>query len=488
MTSSEKRVFVNLNLLLSLSKKAPSTALKTRNWMKASATYREIPENEACDDRIERRIGYALESKPRAVLMPRLPPKAILARLPSTAMSCHAWIRCLLTLILVVTTSAISWNNTSDALEILDGLLKTHDRRATPTHNLESLKVQSAKTVFSIGIPTTVSIEMFLRSFGSINPETMDYEVDLYLRQSWVDERLNLVNLTHELDLNDPKLVQMIWKPEVFFPNAKEAAFQIVTVPNLLLRINPGGNILYMLRLKLTFSCMMDLAKYPLDRQVCSIELSSFTKTTRELLLTWSPEKPVKIIDGLKLPQFELQQIVPTDCIETFSIGEYSCLRAKFVLERSVGYHLVQSYLPTTLIVIISWVSFWLDIDAIPARVTLGVTTLLTISSESTGIRSNLPPVSYVKALDVWMGTCTTFVFAALIEFTVVNYLFRRKELNSTRNNDDHRNSSLAETTAHMHKKRLVVSASELASNIALTTLLFPVKKCPIMRYDVNPA
>ncbi|KAA0184436.1 hypothetical protein HAZT_HAZT007834 [Hyalella azteca] len=76
----------------------------------------------------------------------------------------------------------------------------------------------------------------------------MDYQVDLYLRQTWYDARLKHEDLVQPLDLNDPNLVKAIWKPEVYFPNAKDADFQFVTVPNVLVRINPHGEILYMLR------------------------------------------------------------------------------------------------------------------------------------------------------------------------------------------------------------------------------------------------
>ncbi|KAF6203678.1 hypothetical protein GE061_002011 [Apolygus lucorum] len=253
-----------------------------------------------------------------------------------------------------------------------------------------------------------------------------DYEVDLYLRQKWHDERLQHPDITEVLDLNDPNLVKAIWKPEVYFPNAKHAEFQFVTVPNVLIRIYPDGEILYMLRLKLTFSCMMDLSSFPLDRQVCTMEVASFSKTTEELRLEWKNFKPVIMGKGLKMPQFEIDKISASDCQETFQIGNYSCLVAEFFLSRSVGFHLVQSYLPTILIVVISWVSFWMDVDSVPGRTTLGVTTLLAVSSQSAGIQSGLPQVSYVKAIDVWMGTCTGFVFCALLEFTFVNYKWRK--------------------------------------------------------------
>lgn len=64
--------------------------------------------------------------------------------------------------------------------------------------------------------------------------------------------------------------------------------------------------------------------------------------------------------------------------------GNYSCIIAMFHLSRSLGFHLVQSYLPTILMVFISWVSFWMDVNSVPGRVTLGITTLLTVSHKST--------------------------------------------------------------------------------------------------------
>ena len=56
------------------------------------------------------------------------------------------------------------------------------------------------------------------------------------------------------------------------------------------------------------------------------------------------------------------------------------------------------------MLVTVSWVSFWLDPNAVPARVSLGVTTLLTMSTQTASINNSLPPVAYTKAIDVWTG------------------------------------------------------------------------------------
>ena len=84
--------------------------------------------------------------------------------------------------------------------------------------------------------------------------------------------------------------------------------------------------------------------------------------------------------------------------------GEYSCLTVDLTFKREFSYYLLTIYIPCCMLVIVSWVSFWLDPNAVPARVSLGVTTLLTMSTQTASINNSLPPVAYTKAIDVWTG------------------------------------------------------------------------------------
>lgn len=54
------------------------------------------------------------------------------------------------------------------------------------------------------------------------------------------------------------------------------------------------------------------------------------------------------------------------------SLGWYNRLYINFTLRRHIFFFLLQTYFPATLMVMLSWVSFWIDRRAVPARVSLG--------------------------------------------------------------------------------------------------------------------
>lgn len=64
----------------------------------------------------------------------------------------------------------------------------------------------------------------------------------------------------------------------------------------------------------------------------------------------------------------------PTSCLPLPPPGSYPRLSLSFKLKRNIGYFILQTYMPSILITILSWVSFWINYDASAARVALGKT------------------------------------------------------------------------------------------------------------------
>ena len=96
---------------------------------------------------------------------------------------------------------------------------------------------------------------------------------------------------------------------------------------------------------------------------------------------------------------------------------------------------MVQTYIPTMLIVVLSWVSFWIPRSSPPARVALGITTVLALTTLIFGIQSSMPKVSYVKGIDWFLMVSFLYVFAALIEYPSSTFItFQAKKITRTGN------------------------------------------------------
>ncbi|XP_070814023.1 gamma-aminobutyric acid receptor subunit beta-3-like isoform X1 [Chaetodon trifascialis] len=306
-------------------------------------------------------------------------------------------------------TSVNEPGNMSFVKETVDKLLKGYDIRLRPDFG---------------GAPVAVGMSIDVASIDMVSEVNMDYTLTMYFQQYWRDKRLAYIGIPLNLTL-DNRVADQLWVPDTYFLNDKKSFVHGVTVKNRMIRLHPDGTVLYGLRITTTAACMMDLRRYPLDEQNCTLEIESYGYTTDDIEFYWKGgESAVTGVTRIELPQFSIVDYKLVSRNVVFSTGAYPRLSLSFKLKRNIGYFILQTYMPSILITILSWVSFWINYDASAARVALGITTVLTMTTINTHLRETLPKIPYVKAIDMYLMGCFVMVFLALLEYAFVNYIF----------------------------------------------------------------
>ncbi|KAM9396208.1 gamma-aminobutyric acid receptor subunit beta-3-like isoform 3-T3 [Salvelinus alpinus] len=299
--------------------------------------------------------------------------------------------------------------NMSFVKETVDKLLKGYDIRLRPDFG---------------GAPVAVGMSIDVASIDMVSEVNMDYTLTMYFQQYWRDKRLAYLGIPLNLTL-DNRVADSLWVPDTYFLNDKKSFVHGVTVKNRMIRLHPDGTVLYGLRITTTAACMMDLRRYPLDEQNCTLEIESYGYTTDDIEFYWKGgDNAVTGVTRIELPQFSIVDYKLVSRNVVFSTGAYPRLSLSFKLKRNIGYFILQTYMPSILITILSWVSFWINYDASAARVALGITTVLTMTTINTHLRETLPKIPYVKAIDMYLMGCFVMVFLALLEYAFVNYIF----------------------------------------------------------------
>ncbi|KAI7789836.1 putative gamma-aminobutyric acid receptor subunit alpha-6 [Triplophysa rosa] len=241
---------------------------------------------------------------------------------------------------------------------ILDRLLDGYDNRIRPGFG---------------GPVTEVKTDIFVTSFGPVSDVEMEYTMDVFFRQTWIDDRLKFEGPIEILRLNN-LMVSKIWTPDTFFRNGKRSISHNMTTPNKLFRIMQNGTILYTMRLTINAECPMRLINFPMDGHTCPLKFGSYAYPMSEIVYTWK-----------KGPLFSVE--VPQ---ESSSLLQYDLIGQTVSSER--------------------------------LKSNTGITTVLTMTTLSISARHSLPKVSYATAMDWFIAVCFAFVFSALIEFAAVNY------------------------------------------------------------------
>ncbi|XP_043481454.1 glutamate-gated chloride channel isoform X1 [Leptopilina heterotoma] len=308
----------------------------------------------------------------------------------------------------------------------------------------------------------TVNVSVLLLSLASPDESSLKYEVEFLLQQQWYDPRLRYSNRSRYEFLNAIHHHNDIWLPDTYFIMHGDFKDPLIPV-HFALRIYRNGTVNYLMRRHLILSCQGRLNIFPFDDPLCSFAIESISYEQTAITYVWKNDEgtlrkspslttlnayliqnqtitcPIKASwrDRQLLADYEdeIDDFGDTRCSlcqrRFEEQGNYSCLKVDLMFTRDRAFYFTTVFIPGIILVTSSFITFWLEWNAVPARVMIGVTTMLNFFTTSNGFRSTLPVVSNLTAMNVWDGVCMCFIYASLLEFVCVNYVGRKRPLHN---------------------------------------------------------
>ncbi|KAH1027390.1 glycine receptor subunit alpha-4 isoform X4 [Dendroctonus ponderosae] len=302
--------------------------------------------------------------------------------------------------------------------EILDNLLRAtrYDKRLLPP----------------VRGSLTVNVSVLLLSLASPDESSLKYEVEFLLQQQWYDPRLRYSNQSEYNYLNAIHHHDDIWLPDTYFIMHGDFKDPLIPV-HFSLRIYRNGSVNYLMRRHLILSCQGSLNIFPFDDPKCTFSMESISYEITSINYVWKNDEDVlrKSPSLTTLNAYLINNQTLICPIQSSWRGNYSCLRVHLIFTRDRAFYFTTVFIPGIILVTSSFITFWLEWNAVPARVMIGVTTMLNFFTTSNGFRSTLPVVSNLTAMNVWDGVCMCFIYASLLEFVCVNYVGRKRPLHN---------------------------------------------------------
>ncbi|XP_021357523.1 glycine receptor subunit alpha-1-like isoform X2 [Mizuhopecten yessoensis] len=288
-----------------------------------------------------------------------------------------------------------------------------------------------------------------------------DLSLTIHVLQTWNDPRVcfNASSLpsgqtTAPLAYRHQGLV---WSPDVYPEGAVTSTQHDVILPNVFLRIQPNGTILKSNRLTVQIQCPTSDTKFPKGNQRCIVRFKSYSFTTDEVCLSWLKEGFTKLDDFSS--NVVVDEIAIDTCKHTLFLDEQPCIELSLSLERNFDVYLTRIYLPSAIVVFLSWISLWIDVRQVPARTGLSVVCVLSLMTQTVGLMVVSDDDGSILAVDAWMIVCLLYTVWALVTFITAHYLDstcqRRAQKTAIMNVEEEMNNSKGKSCTIVGYKRL---------------------------------
>jgi hypothetical protein len=319
----------------------------------------------------------------------------------------------MLKLVLLISSFFISTSANEEEKYLFDNLFVNYNKRIRPVLNYsDAIEVQ-----LGLGVKT-------IESFNQME-ETISLNV--WQRMNWVDEKLvwssNMSDLSFiSLDPNE------IWTPDLELLNAATRP-EIYTLKGGLY-LYSDGSVIYSKPTILDFSCPLELAHFPFDTQICSLNISSWVYTDGmiSLIPNLDSSKQIDVLDSFGHSEWDVKSYSVSPLKETRECcrdKEFDVLSYSFELQRFTHYYKISMGMTITL-VIVSFIIMFMPPDNVSRTGTL-VFIPLTILALQLTLSGKIPVVGYYTLMDYFFLLCFITSMMCSIESGLVYCLVTTK-------------------------------------------------------------
>ncbi|XP_045608261.2 glycine receptor subunit alpha-3 isoform X2 [Procambarus clarkii] len=274
--------------------------------------------------------------------------------------------------------------------------------------------------------PTRVNVSLVLNSL-LVDNTGMVLEITGELLQEWEDPNLVFsgssgggILTSVGLSGSSGTIQDQLWRPDL---TAAHEIHPKKYKPASFIRITQDGYVSWTQRVQYSIPCELDLSSYPLGLHTCILKLNSLGYEQSELQPVWYGDTAVDYTNMMISHGWELTDVKLTAKTVVSAHRAKRQLRVEMELESSGGWEVKHTVIPMIATVTTAYLSFFINIRGTSTRVILCMLSLLTAAIFHESTYRSVPTASYTMAIEVFTGTCLSFIFVATVESVVVDVL-----------------------------------------------------------------
>ena len=303
-----------------------------------------------------------------------------------------------------------------------------------------------------------LSIQFVIDDISKFNDHDMSYRLDYTMNMSWTASRVHCQEHTKRLcaqrieffrKVNGlkirPEFFELIWLPDMMIMNADTNEARMdpmerkqVPLKYVVIKQQSGMTcgMSYIVKGFAIMSCPMSFQYFPKDVQSCPVMLRSFRFSKSQLALNWIPGsisrnqmdvRPVMMSRDIRLPGHDFVFTYSKTDVAVVN-DTYEVLVITLFFERHLVSHLFATFLPTALLVLITFSTFWYKTDSTSDRLGIAINCLLTLVTYFIDSRSRLPSSEKINSMDIWNVTCVLFVTMQVMQAVTIDFVYEKSK------------------------------------------------------------